>query len=173
MRFFETSKYCVANISRCYSTSIAKHILESFYPEIILHRINNSKEPISAIEYKCLLPHVEIPSKKTIALLRHPIERFISAVSLNNTDIDETIFALQTKKGWQAEHPLFESYMYAYDTTLTKPKSLCEILKTSIDDFPKLNSFIGQRAILTKKQTTALEELYKDDISLYEKSVDI
>lgn len=171
MQFIETENHSIAVIPKALSMSICCAYMNTFKYDVIAHRLKNSVAPIEDVEYKIMAEKTETPTKETVALIREPIDRFLSACAMNNTDVAETIEALKTGEGWQATHPIFEKQSYNYDKVFKFPAQTDDFCKYVGLPYPlpKLNESKNPKAKLTKEQIKFLENYYADDIKLYGK----
>ncbi len=169
VQFIETDKHSIAVIPSGGSMSVCAAYMMTFKPEVIKARIQNSENPISDVEYKIMAEKTETPAHETVAYLREPIDRVLSACAKNNTDIAETIEALKTGEGWQAGHPLFQPIAYKFDKVFKFPsqeKEFCEYVGLPYP-LPKINESKHPKAKLTKAQMNFLLEYYADELELW------
>lgn len=170
MDFFETETHNITVIPKGLSSSIGKAIAERDCVEEI-KRLTDSGEPMADFIYKAIVPHTETPSKPTAALMREPIERLLSALAMNNTNVQETIESLKSGEGWQATHPIFmPQNLESIDKVFRFPEQEEDFCKETGLPYPlpKLNQSKNTKPELTEEQQEFFEEYYATDIKLYQ-----
>lgn len=162
MRFIVTPTHCIAYINKGFSTSLCKDVAEAFYPvEGVIEDVHH---------YKGIVTITENPDKPTVALMREPIDRLLSALAMNNTDVEETIESLKSGEGWQASHPIFaRQSLEGIDKVFKFLDGCKEFCKETGLPYPlsKLNESKNPKPELSAGELQFFEEYYRDDIKFY------
>jgi hypothetical protein len=166
MQFIKTPTHSIRYINKGFSTSLCKDVAETFYPENLVERAIESH-----FDYKGMVIITETPDNPTVALMREPIDRLLSALAMNNTDVDETIQSLKSGEGWQATHPIFAPQnLESIDKVFRFPEEEEQFCTETGLPYPlaELNQSKNPKPSLTKEQQKFFEEYYATDIKLYQ-----
>lgn len=178
MQYFVTEGYCVGVIS--------KNGTNSFCEAQVRHSKPNAYEELKVADndftFRSMVEQTDKPDRPVVLMVRDPIERFISAVSMNNCAISiaEVIKDLQTGGEW-SKHPLYQRQsdfmtdarahgmpviLFSFPRDI---KLFCETLGFEYP-LPHRNENKGEKAKLAKNIGSFLQEYYSDDITLYAKA---
>lgn len=100
MYYYTTPNYCVALNAKVGSTSMARAIIQQFYPKAdwIIHSAQFPPEVTEADRpFHWLCPGTQSPDKPIVLLVRDPVNRFVTAcqqVGIQKHDIDSAISSL-------------------------------------------------------------------------------
>jgi hypothetical protein len=168
-KYFITPKYSVAMNRKVASSSIARGIIESFYPEIEAE-IQTKRYPPHKTPDNCKwhyrVPKEEFPSRTPVILVRDPIDRFISGVLFRRIEnIDDLLDSLEknTCKDLHFAHQssfVGQGYPFEYIEDFSRMIGLTRLLHINRSD--------GASTTLTKEQIRRIEIHYSKDFELRE-----
>lgn len=184
LMYFETPNYCVPFIGKVASTTTARVIVETFYPEQIDYVKYNSGDnwedtPI----WQVACPKTTNPTKPIACLIRNPIDRFKSAIVQSNIqNVDLAISKIRNNELWQFEHlsdahllklnPHFRiqsDWINGYESHLFKfPDHINEFFQFIgiTVDIPNLNNS-GINIQLSQQVTNLVTNYYSEDLTLF------
>ncbi len=152
---------CIARIHRAASRAIAKAIAMAFYPDLI------PQAPDDNIWLSCC-PQTEHPKGRIIALIREPVERFISAASMPGMNISEIISGL--KDGTLNDPHFWRQSDYQASKIYTFPKiqAFCKDA-----GFPELETIADSnpKPLLAPEQAAFVQNYYATDVSLFKENL--
>jgi hypothetical protein len=166
--YFITPNYSIAMIPKAGCSTIGASILYSFYPDIYKENYKIRKP----VYLKNFVPNEPNPSKQTVLFVRHPIERFISAISSGthiHVPIEEIIQAfenndkmcglpyLRKQINWKKENSII--HRFPEDLPLL-------ITKYGFKTYFHINENLQKREI-NKNHLDKVFNHYQDDFLLY------
>lgn len=168
--FYNLPHCCIPSIHKVLRTSLAKAVVEEFYP-YLKDGVNTALPPserfIDIFLWPALCPTVEKPEKPVVMLMRDPVERFISALAMLGMRVDEAL--VEMKKGKSVYFIPQSSYIYGETSIylMHQIEEFCEHAKLSFP-LPYLNKGFRRKPVLNDKQLKEVREFYKDDIAIIE-----
>lgn len=188
LTYFITPNYSVAFIPKVGCSTLARCVIKSFQSHeehlIINGAYPEGKGPDTTM-WQGFAKKERNPSRPTLALIREPVSRFLSAMSqLGLTDVDAALDSLnngtpiekQTLRNTRTivlnknSHFIPQIQWVHPDTKLYKfPEHLNEAA-TEIGfslPLPVINAAVRPKPTLTQTQTEAVEQYYSEDIALF------
>lgn len=165
MQYFITPNNCIALNSKVATNSIAKAIVQTYYPDKVEMCIIESD-----YQWRSFIEQTDTPDKPVLMLLRDPIERFVSAVAMLNLDPAEVIKDIgsyepnyfQPQSLFLDDHPDAKVFLF--------PSQIDEFCKAAgFPELPAINEAKNPKPELTKEQIEFLKEYYATDIKLFKK----
>jgi len=189
MAYYITPNYSVSLIPKSGCSTIARLVLKSFYPDkenlIQTGAYPEGKGPDNTL-WQGFTPKERYPSKPVISFIREPIERFLSAMSQENLiDVDLTIDSIinstilppQNLNGKRKERVLSKNPHFSLQIKQVTPNAklykfpdhLTEgcVEIGFVGDLVQINSAKRPKPPLTQNQINTLNEIYAEDIMLY------
>lgn len=163
--YFETPNYCIPYIGKVASTTTARVIVETFYPELIDFVKNNAGFPNENWDdtpiWQLACPKTLNPTKPIVSLMRDPVLRFKSAiVQTGIVDPSQAIQAIRNNQLWQFPH-LSDAHTLK-DNPHFKPQSSWFINQVNLFKFPDhLNDFFNFIGI-----TSSIPNLNQSNVTL-------
>lgn len=166
MQFFEGKDFCFATNSKAGKHSICKAIVEKDYPDKLWGLVD-----VEELTYYTLTPQTDTPTKPVLMLVRDPMERFISAASMNHGHIDiEDALAGMGSEPYERQVDYVKSAkeagqeikLFKFPTHL---KAFCKAAGFTGLDI--LNRATAEPKILTPEQEDLVRVFYADDIELF------
>lgn len=162
MQYFVGKNHCFATNSKASKHSICKALVEKDYPEKL-----EGLEDISEHTYYTLVPQTDTPELPVLMFVRDPVERFISAASMNHglIPIEESLAMLG-----QNQFDKQKDYYIEGKTTVFKfPEQIAEFCEAAgFEKLDKLNEANGEKKVLTEEQLQIVKDFYADDIAWHE-----
>jgi len=163
MEYFIGKTHCFSTNSKTAKHSVCKAILEKDYPE----KLEGLELSEGLPPYYGLVPSTDAPEKPILMLFREPIDRFISAASMNHglNDIEESLAKL-------GEYPFDKQVDYIIEgqTTVFKfPEQLEQFCEAAGFPYPleKINEATAGKKELTPEQLATVEQFFADDIAFF------
>lgn len=176
--YIETPKYDFCLNPKTGSTSLLSLIYRKYYDPDHTVTFPNSAH------YLARCKHTEVPFNPIILIVRHPVNRFLSAMThMGFDDVDFCIKSIKNKtiikykkyydKKRIIDDPHFrpqfnlifgETHLFKFKEHFNDVLDLLEIEET----IPHLNVANKEKPILTKEQEEFLLEYYKEDLKLFE-----
>ena len=188
MIYYKTPNHSLALIPKSGCSTMARCVIKNFYPDTE-YLIQNAAYPEGkgpdSIMWQSFAPKEKHPSKPTVALIRNPVDRFVSAMSqVNLMDVDAAIYSMlngtdiQMAKGKlnisKNSHFRLQVKWLVPDTKLYRfPDHLQEAaiqLGMQIP-LPVVNAASRPKPTLTPQQQQIVEQYYAEDIVLYDSIV--
>lgn len=184
MMYYKTPNHSLALIPKSGCSTMARCVIKNFYPEKE-YLIQNAAYPEGRgpdnTMWQAIAPKETVPSKSTIALIRNPVDRFISAMSqVNLLDVDVAIDSMingtlierKKRKLNVNKNPHFKHQIIWVmpDTKLYRFPDHLEEAATEMGmalPLPVVNSAKRPKPILTTEQQQIVETYYAEDIVLY------
>lgn len=189
MAYYITPNYSVSLIPKSGCSTIARLVLKSFYPDkeslIQTGAYPEGKGPDNTL-WQGFTPKEKYPSKPVISFIREPIERFLSAMSQENLiDVDLTIDSIinstplppqnlngKRKERLLSRNPHFSLQIKQVTPTAKLYKFPDHLTEGSaeigfVGDLVHINSASRPKPSLTQNQINILNEIYAEDILLY------
>jgi hypothetical protein len=91
--YYETPDYCVAHIPKAGCTTLARAIIERFYPETA-QQIRDTSTDLNTGKWIICCPRTATPTKPVVCLIRHPVDRFNAALRQTQIAPDVAIGSL-------------------------------------------------------------------------------
>lgn len=180
--YFITPTYSVSLNPKTASSSIARRIIQVYYPEIENRIITASypegKTP-SNLRWHGFCPSEKVPSKPVALLVRNPVDRFLSGVAYLNIDINNALDSLLNNtpiKFRQRELPILTNIHFEFQHLKTWGESHVFKLEEHLQEFvsflgleslPVSNQTELPKPIITEQQKNIIESVYAEDISFY------
>lgn len=79
MMYFETPTHCIARNHKVASLATAKAIGKAYH----------DREEEDAHVWQSIVPQTHMPAKKVLMLMRHPVDRFLSACAMLHMTVEE------------------------------------------------------------------------------------
>lgn len=184
MMYFITPNYSLALIPKAGCSTLCRCVIKSFQPNeenLIQHAAYPDGANPNTIMWHSYAKKEKSPSKPTIAMIREPLSRFVSAMAqMGLSDVDAAIDSLTSGTEMQGlrriirlnrnQHFTPQIRWIHPDTKLYKfPEHLNEAA-TEIGfslPVPVINAAVRPKPTLTQTQTEALEQYYSEDIALF------
>ena len=174
MQYFISKDFCFPENAKTSSNAVCHAILQKDFPEKFAE-INEADAAENPFIYRTHVEQTDTPQLPILMLMREPVDRFISAASMNHGlwDVQEIIDSLTSGTGYWAEGHLFQKqsdFVIEGKTTIFKfPDQLKEFCAKAGFQFPlpKLNEATGEKKTLTPEQLAFVQEYYADDINLF------
>jgi len=184
MIYYKTPNHSLALIPKSGCSTMARCVIKNFYPDKE-HLIQNAAYPEGKgpdnTKWQSFTPKEKIPSKPTLALVRNPVDRFISAMSqVNLTDVaialdsllNGTVIEMPKGKLNLSKNPHFKRQILWMlpDTKLYRfPDHLNEAaVELGMQlPLPVINSASRPKPTLTYEQQQIIENYYAQDITLF------
>lgn len=161
----------IAAIHKNAHNALAAAIVQTFYKELmecVNTALPESKRFADLHIWRALAPQTEIPRARVYALLREPVDRFLSAMAMMpHLNIDETLATLAE----QIQPPFFRQsdYMLTGAKLYRFPDQI-ELLSQDVGlpyPLPVINQGRNPKPVLTDAQKKAVEKYYAEDGELY------
>lgn len=178
MQFFIGKNFCFPENAKTATNSLCYSIVHNDYPELLEGLSDNDKD--NPYLWRSLVPQTETPNKPVVMLFREPVDRFISAASMNHGlyDIEDIIKSLQAESGaWHEGHLFKRQSDYIsrakalnLDVAIFKfPHQIDDFLHmVGYDSIPKLNECNSlQKKLLTKSQVDFVNDYYAEDVAFF------
>lgn len=183
MYYLITPDYCFALNPKVGCTSFSRAIVETHYPEIYAAEIKQGANPDS-YPWVVYCPKLEKPDRAALLLVRHPIDRFISAVQQVKLSVETALdcllndtphhFSHRSKptRLRDDEHFKFQSQRLTSDTlTLVFPDQLRTAVKLlRLKSLPHLNQARATKPELTEVQRSQVAYFYAKDLELFQRA---
>jgi len=178
--YINTPNYCFAINPKAGCTTITYHIYKHYHDET-----HEFKESLNASHYINKLDHTLVPFKPVLLLVRHPMDRFLSAVNqVGISDIEECVESLIHHKKLcdpkyvhthhislrydahfrhQHERAFGETHLYKF------PDHIEQVIKAlGIEEKPlRLNVSKEPKKWLSPEQQNKILRYYQKDLELY------
>ena len=180
--YFITPNYSVALNPKTASSSIARRIIQVYYPQIensIVTAAYPEGKNADSLRWHGFCPSEKTPSKPVALLVRNPLDRFLSGVAYLNIDINSAIdslvnntpvhfrkktlpiltnvhFEFQHLKTWG------ESHVFKYEEHLSDFVTLL-----GLGSLPITNQTERAKPEITEEQRSIIETVYAEDIAFY------
>lgn len=172
MQYFLCGDIFIAINAKCATNSICAALVKKYLP-----RIYDTLDGSNEFVFREYARQTDIPNNDIAMFFRDPLDRFLSAVAMNNTDIDETLNSLLNRIGWQYSDHIFEKQIdFIKEGNGQKVK--CFIFPTQIEEFckhtglqyplPTLNETRNDKPTLSKTQFEKFKIHFKEDIEFFE-----
>ena len=184
MIYYKTPNHSLALIPKSGCSTMARCVIKNFYPDTE-YLIQNAaypegKGPDSTM-WQSFAPKEKEPSKPTLALIRNPVDRFISAMSqVNLMDVvvaldsllNGTVIEMPRGKLNLSKNPHFKRQILWMlpDTKLYRFPDHLNEAATELGmqlPLPVVNSASRPKPTLSPEQQQAVETYYAEDIILY------
>lgn len=152
MMYYTTPGYCVAKIPKAYSCAIAAAIAKTHYPDIY------DSLQLTPSLCRAVIPQSETPQGTVYAVVRDPVERFISTCAMFNLSVEDGLLS-------NDEHFIEQSRFITPDTVVCK--DLEELESHTGLATPVVNSGLNQKPSVTEKQIRAIKAKYESDVYHY------
>jgi hypothetical protein len=180
--YFITPNYSVALNPKTASSSIARRIIQVYYPQIensiITAAYPEGKNPDN-LRWHGICPSEKIPSKPVVLLVRNPLDRFLSGVAYLNIDINNAIDSLVNNTPVQFRKkslPILTNVHFEFQHLKTWGESHVFKLEEHLNDFvaflglgslPVSNQTEQTKPTITEEQKNIIETVYSEDIAFY------
>ncbi len=146
MQYFILPNCCVAKIHKAGSTSLAEAIGDTFYP-------NKPKED--------MVPWLEKPDRPVKILMRDPIERFISAITMFNSTVEYALENLLENIHFipQSKYLTVGAEIYNFPEDI---ENFCK--HTGLPSIPHLRLSTKIKAKITSAQRKKILNYYASDV---------
>jgi len=153
------------------TSSIARAIVSAHYPEIEDDLTNNTSYPegvtIDNCRWQRLLPKTEKPDATVVLIVRDPVERFRSACAETSKSPDEAL----SENGQKDNHFFPTSRLLVDGCKLYRFESDLDDAAAELGlslPLPNIDGGNPPKPDLTPEQLARVQEIYADDIALYE-----
>lgn len=156
MLYFLTPSCSIIRNPRVASMATAQAIVQTFYP----------KESLSTpLDFYDAVPTSDEPEGKVYVLIRDPIERFISAVTVLELDLETAISGLGN--GLELNEHFAPQSNFIFDRAFQYPAQVADFCAAiGVDALPLVNES-QNKPVLTDEQLAILQAFYADDMRLY------
>lgn len=181
--FQVTPEYCLAINPKVGCTSFSRAIVETHYPDIYAAEIKQGADPDN-YSWVVYCPTVQIPDRPVLLLVRHPVDRFLSAIQqvgisaavaldclLNNTTYHFPNRSKPTRL-CENEHFKFQAPLVTDNTvTLVFPDQIqTAIALLQLKSLPHLNQSRRPKPVLTAAQVSQVAYFYAKDLELFQRA---
>lgn len=186
MKYFITQNYSVAFIPKAGCSTFSRAIIKAFQPEeesIIQNSAFPEGRGPDNLHWQWMVKAEDDPSKPVLAFIRHPLQRFLSAMAeFGRTDIDETLHVMRnnlevksrvnTKMYILANNPHFRPQIL-WMTPTTKLYRFPDHLNEGAQELglslplPKINQAKRPKPTPTAEQEAEILNYYAEDLALY------
>lgn len=153
------------------TSSIARAIVSAHYPDIEDNLLNNTSYPegvsIENSRWHSQLPKTENPDSDVVLIVRDPVERFRSACAETGKTPDEAL----SEQGQRNMHFWPTSRLLLDGCKLYRFESDLDAAVTALGlapPLPDIDGGNGPMPDLTPEELSRIQEVYADDITLYE-----
>lgn len=153
------------------TSSIARAIVSTHYPEIEDNLANNTSYPegmsVDNSRWHSQLPKTEKPEGEVILIVRDPVERFRSACAETGKSPEEAL----SEQGQRNNHFWPTSRLLVDGCKLYRFESDLDAAATALGLSLPLTNIAGDnppKPTLTAEEQAQVESVYADDIALYE-----
>lgn len=166
MRYFVAPTHCLAANHRAGTTALAKVVVTTFYPEL-LAGVNDALPAAERFNdphvYKALCPTTEEPERQVLVLVREPVERFLSMLSLLGMGVGE---ALADEELMAGDH-FAPQAAFECDKAFRFPDQIAEFCAEAGLPGLELVNEGGPKPEITDAERGLVEARYADDVKLY------
>ena len=184
MMYYKTPNHSLALIPKSGCSTMARCVIKNFYPDKE-YMIQNAAYPegkgSDSTMWQAFTPKEKAPSKPTLALVRNPVDRFVSAMSqVNLMDVDialdsllnGTVIEMPRGKLNLSKNPHFKRQILWIlpDTKLYRFPDHLNEAATELGmelPLPVVNAASRPKPTLTPEQQQIVETYYSEDITLY------
>lgn len=154
--YYILPKCSVIRNSRVASMATAQAIMQKFYP---CEGLNDARDFYNAV------PVSDKSFGKVFVLIRDPIERFLSAVSCLEIDLDVAIKGLGN--GLELNEHFAPQNKFIFDRAYKFPEQISEFCAAiGLAELPLVNES-NRKPVLTEEQLGFLQDFYVEDMRLY------
>lgn len=179
--FQVTPEYCLAINPKVGCTSFSRAIVETHYPDIYAAEIKQGADP-DKYSWAVYCPTVEKPDRPAVLLLRHPVDRFLSAIQQVNLSVTVALDCLLNDKLYHFSHRskptrLRDDEHFKLQSSLAADASVMLVFPDQIQTamtllqlkrLPHLNQARGPKPTLTAAQVTQISYFYAKDLELFQ-----
>jgi len=183
MRYQITPSYCFAVNPKVGCTSFSRAIVETHYPAIYAAEIKQGANP-DKYSWAAYCPNLETPDRPVLLLVRHPVDRFISAVQQVSLSVEVALDCLLNNIPYSFPHRSKPTYLRDDEhfscqsrlvtvgaTVLLFPDQLQTAVNLlQLKGLPHLNQARGPKPTLTAAQISQVAYLYAKDLELFERT---
>jgi hypothetical protein len=188
MRYFITPNYCVALNAKVASSSLARRIIATYYPETE-GKLQRAHYPpgfnANRVQLHGFVAGTYQPDRPVAMLVREPLDRFLSGVAYLNMNLESAIESLLTGVRTTASHrgsgprpinvstnihfarqsemPYGETHLFRFPDHVFELAALL-----GIGSVPRLNVTPKPQPAVTDEQRDAILGHYAADVALYE-----
>ncbi len=170
INYLISKTHCIANNAKCHTNAICRAIINRDFPEIVeeIRTLDSAPELI----HRSYVETTEEPHLPVIMLMRDPIDRFISAASMNDAlELDDIFADLQNGGEWTEDHVMLRQSDYVRPgiKIFQFPDQARQFCEEAGFKFPlaTLNKNKGEKITLTEEQLAIVKEYYAEDIKLF------
>lgn len=178
INYLITKTHCIANNAKCHTNAICRAIVNRDLPDAaaeiraIQDEAKMRGEEVPELIHRSYIETTEDPHLPVAILMREPIDRFISAASMNDAHELEDIFEdLKNGGEWTEDHVMLRQsdyvrpgakiFRFPEDT-----RAFCQEVGFKLP-LATVNKNKGKKIVLTDEQLAIVKEYYAEDIKLF------
>lgn len=178
-----TPEYCLAINPKVGCTSFSRAIVETHYPAIYAAEIKQGADP-DKYSWAVYCPTVEKPDRPAVLLVRHPVDRFLSAIRQVKLPAAVALDCLLNDKAYHFSHRskptrLCDDEHFKFQSSLAAAASVTLVFPDQIQtamvllqlkSLPHLNQAREPKPALTATQISQVAYFYAKDLELFHRA---